>query len=166
MNSEGRTQFENLKTDLIAHEAIAREEVPDRQFLGVGRTVLLGNEPIGVYARSANPLVVDFIKNGQVIAYVNYRATADGRVTIGFNEHPERFLSIVDVAKNLGGSALKRHTYNPTEQVVSEDELQFVVDFIRDTTNATAMIKFTSKPDQPVTGLDVLHLLSNLATPL
>lgn len=166
MNSEGRTQFEKLKTDLIAHEAVARQEVPDRQFLGVGRTVMLGDEPVGVYARSANPLVVDFIKNGIVIAYVNYRATAFGKVTVGYDEHPERCLSIIDVAKNIGSSALDRHPYNQSEQVVSEAELQFVVNFVRDPANATAMIKFAGEPDELITGLDVLHLLSNLTTQL
>ncbi len=166
MNRPENAQFERLKADLHRHESIARRTTPDRQFLGVGRTVLLGSQPIGVYARSASTVIVDFIKNGRVIAYANYRVASHGNLTVGHNEHPESSLSIDAMAKNLGGIALYRHPLNHSEQAVSEAELQFITGFVRDPANTTAMVKYADEPNQPLAGLDVLQLLSNLTTPL
>lgn len=161
MNTSSQ-RLHNLGADLRTHESSARKEASNRQFLGVGRIVTLEDAPVGVYVRKAWPLVADFVRGNRVVAHANYRVT-NGAVSVGYNEHPELGLSIVQLAKEMGGIVLERWPLNNREQLVSDAELDFVEGFGRDPANSTAMCKFIGELGQPITVLDIAYLPANIA---
>lgn len=168
MSSLSHERFERLGGSLAAHEFRIRHRALDRQMIGVGRSVLLDDEPVGIYARSACPqqFDIDFIKDNQAVAMARYSTTYDGEITVGYNEKPG--LSIAAVAIKLYGIVLERQPYDAIEpdlgQLVSDAELNFLERFVRHPSNSTAMFRLTGVPGQPVNGLDISHLPLNLKT--
>ena len=165
MSSPSVQRFQNIGYDLITHEFVTKHSLLGRQYLGVGRTVMLGEVSTGVFGRFGDPLVLDFLRedNGRrrVITHASYMSKGD-IITVGHTEQPEKGLSVLDLAKGLGGIVLNREPLNDSEDIVSDPELEFIADFMEHPDNQTAMFRFIGEPGKPVTGIDLSYSRSNM----